>query len=120
MSSYFGDECPVPIARESRLQRDWGQLHLAWHGSPHRLWMGAESDDGEDLQILGEDIKQVETEFLGERRTAVKRFGGQGYVDGEVAEEFLLLIQDNDKNDLDRIVLTYDTMKCVCAEYDAL
>ena len=82
--------------------------------------MGAESVNSEELVISGEGVEQVQTEFLGERHTAVKRSDGRSYVDGDVSLEFRLTIQDTNRNAVDQIVLTYDTIECIYAEYEAV
>lgn len=119
-SSFFSDECPIAISKKSQLQRDWGVLRLQWHGSPHRLWMHAETNSGADLYISGNGVKSTESSFLGDRYTAVKRFDGQSYIDADVATDFELVIRADNENAADRLELTYDTLKCVCAEYDSI
>lgn len=119
-SSYFSHKCPVPIAKRSLLRRDWGVLHLTWHGTPHRLWMRTESSQGLDLHTVGEGVAKADATFLGERHTAVKRFEGPTSVDADVSTEFQLTILDADERVLDQIQLTYRTLKCTCATYDSI
>jgi hypothetical protein len=82
--------------------------------------MHAETNSGADLYISGNGVKSTESSFLGDRYTAVKRFDGQSYIDADVATDFELVIRADNENAVDRLELTYDTLKCVCAEYDSI
>ncbi|MDH3430907.1 MAG: hypothetical protein OEQ14_12945 [Gammaproteobacteria bacterium] len=50
----------------------------------------------------------------------MKRFDGQTYIDANVSTSFVLEIRTDDGTLAERIELDYDTLKCVCAEYDSL
>jgi len=82
--------------------------------------MHAVSTAGRHFEISGDGVTNTDTSFLGDRYTAVKRFDGQTYIDANVSTSFVLEIRTDDGTLAERIELDYDTLKCVCAEYDSL
>ncbi len=117
-ASFFSDECPIPIDKKFRLQRDWGMVQFEWHTS--NLWMKATTAAGSDLLLTGEGIRQDNGAFLGEAYTATKHFDGQRFVDANVKSDFVVKISGSNGDLKDTLNLTYDTIKCTCAVYDSL
>ena len=82
--------------------------------------MNAISSDGTELSVRGEGMRQGASTFLGERYTAMKPFSGQTFVDANVRTDFVIEVLGSNEDLQDRLELTYDTVKCTCADWTSL
>ena len=116
---FFNDTCPAVIPKRFNIHREWGTLKMKWQSSPHQLWMKAFSNKGEKLIIRGPNVEAKRERYWKNSTSAIK-FGGQLYIDNDVATTFELQILDVDNHIIDELQFGYDTEKCICIEYDAI
>ena len=119
-SGYFTDTCPVPIARELELQRDYGVVRMMWWGSPHRLYMVGEGSGGTPLAFGGERVEEYHNtsgSFLApySGRVTFRNSNFRGVANGETFE---LRVSAADGELLEQLTLRYVPVRCTCATYD--
>lgn len=126
-TGYFDDTCPVPIAREQELDREYGVINLYLWGSPHRLRISARTHEGEPLWIWSARSDNVR---LGGWRlpsdSSVFTFQGRhSFLPSqpplpEETETFSIRVSRPHGELLEEIELRYAPVVCTCAFYDSL
>jgi hypothetical protein len=121
-SGFFSNTCPVPVATEFELARPYGSIGMFWWGSPHRLYIVGEGQDGGSLTIRGARVEQYSANRqdspLG-RYTSRITFPVETYVPGATAEAFTIEVS-RDGRPLEELDLKYVPQQCTCAVYDTL
>jgi hypothetical protein len=106
--------CPVPLPTKFEADRPYGKLRFEWWGS--RLYMSAEQDDGQQLDIRGDGIEHetFRAHLIGYSHR--KRFPFEHFIEPAGPEIFTVQILGADGLLLDEIDFTAENnVVCRCA-----
>jgi hypothetical protein len=111
------NRCPIPVARTFEADRVYGTINFEWWGSPHKLYMSANGENGRKLGIRGDGIEVYE-DPEGSWLSAYshkKTFPGNDLLDRPVPEGFAFEILEADGRSLDSFRATYEVVLCSCS-----
>ena len=126
-TGYFDDTCPVPIAREQELDRNYGVINLYFWGSPHRLRISARTHEGEPLWIWSarSDAVRMGGSRLPSDSSVFTFQGRRNFLPSqpplpEETKTFSIRVSRPHGELLEEIELRYAPVVCTCAFYDSL